>query len=262
MPNKKKSKKSPLREPSLKKKLREENSGKEKKEKEEICEIFEIEKDGKEKTIEKCNTLEVKNEEKIDKKTFLNENKILLLAMIIMIVVILSFLVVFSIMQSSKKFEYKGIKFDVIKEVDVTFYHTVFPVYEKGLHTKDYNVYLRKDPRIIGKNVDFSGKAFPSNYIVINISNSNDSFNCNGDGIIAIANFQQIMTAFGSKIVNDPNASCDKDNRYLFISIKPGEKTKIEQTTKSCYTFYINNCEILDVSERYLIDVLEQDNKL
>ena len=120
----------------------------------------------------------------------------------------------------------------------------------------NYNIFLRKDPRITGKNVPLNGQVFLSDVMVLN---STDNFNCDGDGVIAIANFQQVIGFFGTTIINDKNATCDKQGRYMFVNLLKGNETKIERFGPICYNFYINNCEILDVTERFLLNLLERE---
>jgi hypothetical protein len=68
----------------------------------------------------------------------------------------------------------------------------------------------------------------------------------------------QILIALGAEVINDPEAVCDPDGRYLHINLEEGEESKIEQYGPRCYKFKINNCEIIDVTERYLTEVIER----
>ena len=225
-----------------------------KKSSEKICETFEIEKESKEKIIKTCGNETEKHSSKNDAK---KENKILAMVLLFLGIALISFIIVFFIIDSSKKFTYNNIKFDIIKEKEVKFYHTVVPL-SNGNIIGNYNVFLRKDPRVIGKNVPLKGKVFLSDMLVLN---STDNFNCDGDGVIAIANFQQIISGFGTKIINDKNATCDEQGRYMFVNLLKGNETKIERFGPVCYNFYINNCEILEVTERFLLNLLERENQ-
>jgi hypothetical protein len=224
---------------------------KRKKSKEKVCEVFEV----GDKEVKACGEIE---EKEVSKKELKNEKKILFYALILMGILLISFAGTYYYLNSSKAFEYRGIKFDIIKEKKITFYHTVVPIFNKGVLLSNYNIYLRKDPRKTGENVLFEGKAFRSELMALN---NTVNISCNGDGVVAIANMKQIMNQFKVEIINDPEAVCDPQGRYVFINIQAGNKTSIKQTGERCYIFSINNCEILDVTERYLLDVLEELNK-
>jgi len=191
-------------------------------------------------------------ERKIDsKKQIGTENKILRNLIFGIIALIILFLLLYFFINSTKNFEYKGVKFNVVKAGEVRFYHTSFPIVSNGRNI-DYNVYLRKDPRKL-KDVNFDGELELLEMIVLE---NNESFVCDGDGGIAILNFQQIVGALGAEVIKDPNATCDSLGRYTFIRLKSGDKTSIEQFGPSCYEITINNCEILDGTERFLNEIL------
>ena len=160
---------------------------------------------------------------------------------------------------SIRHFEYEGIKFNVMKEGEIIFYNSAFPMYSAttGKHIADYNIYLRNDPRKL-KDIPFEGEVKLSEMLVMNST----GFNCDGDGIIAVANFVQIFDALGIKVVKDSNASCDSQGRYMFMQLQPGNVTSIEQTGPACYNLNINNCEILKVTEKFIVETLIEINKL
>lgn len=222
--------------------------------KEEVCNVFEVEKDGKEKIVEGCAEVE---EKPAGEKQVKEQNKILRNVLIGIGIFILFFVIGFYFTASVKNFEYNNIKFNIVKEGKIVFYHTSFPItYDSG-EKAIYNLFLRKDPRKIGE-IPFGGELSNLEMLVIN---SSENFNCDGDGVIAIANFQQILNALGTKVVNDPKANCDKYGRYNFVNMQRGDKTEIKSVGKNCYVLAINNCEILDVTERFLLEVLKnRDN--
>jgi len=224
------------------------NGKKEKTTKKKVCEIFKIGKKGKQKTIKTCGTEE---EKKIAKGQVKSENKILRNCFIVMGALALAFIVFALIINSMKHFEYEGIEFDVIREGKVIFYHTSFPIIynEKNLI---YNVYLRNDPRKL-KDIPFEGSL---NLLEMMVINNTESFVCEGHGGIAMYNFQQILGAFGIELMKDPDANCDPYGRYMFVKIQPGNVTSIEQTGPACYNFNVNNCEILKVTEKFLVETL------
>ena len=171
------------------------------------------------------------------------------------IFVVLIIAVVFFI-NSIKSFEYKNTKWDIVKEGDLIFYNTKIALFnENGEHYQNYNFFLRNDPR--KSKVDFNGELEIKKLAVIN---SEEEFNCNGDGIIAIANLRQLYDILGTKVIRDENATCDSEGKYMYIYLKSGDKTKVEQTDSTCYDIIINDCEILEGTEKFMVETFAKIN--
>ncbi len=215
----------------------------------EVCETFEIEKDGKEKIEKVCGTEEIKH---ASKKEIERQNKTLYGFFLFMGIVIVAIFAWYGISYYLNHFEYGGVKFDIVKTPEVTFYHTSFPIYQKNQKV-DYNVYLRKDPR---KNIlDFEGDSKSQEMVVLK---SDENLSCAGDGGISILNMQQIFRAMGMQIIADPNATCDSEGRYMHITLLGGEENKIVEYGPSCYELQVKDCEILDVTERFILEFVKK----
>jgi len=227
-----------------------------KKVKEKVCEIFKIKKNG-EKTIKTCGTEETKV---VGKDQIKSENKILKNFLIWLGILILIFILIALIINSMRHFEYNGISFSFIKEGEVIFYHTAFPMYSKitGQHIINYNIYLRNDPRKL-ENIPFEGEI---NLLEMMVINNTESFVCGGNGGIAMYNLQQIFKSFGTSLMTDSNATCDSQGRYMFVKIQPGNLTSIEQFGPACYNLNVNNCEILEVTEKFIIETFIKFNEI
>jgi hypothetical protein len=65
---------------------------------------------------------------------------------------------------------------------------------------------------------------------------------------------QQVFGMFDSELVRDENATCDEQGRYMLINMQPGAETKIEQITPSCFIFHVDDCEVLEVTERFMFE--------
>ena len=65
----------------------------------------------------------------------------------------------------------------------------------------------------------------------------------------------------GTKVIRDENATCDSEGRYMYINLKSGDKTKIEQSGNACYDILINNCEILEGTERFMVETFAKLNE-
>jgi hypothetical protein len=241
---------------------KEKKETKKRKTKEEISEIFKIE-DGKEKVVKTHAEVE-KKEEVPSKKQIKRENKILRNVIIFMIGLVLIFFVVYAAIYFTNHFKVDGIKFEVVKMGSLTFYKTSLPGiinysgdfvlgdYGSG-NEVEYNFYFRKDPRIL-RRISFDGGIIQiKKFNVINIT---DSFNCDGDGIIAIANLLKLYEVMEGSIIKDENASCDENGIYGWIQIKEGNETKIERFGPACFNLYVKDCEILDATERFMLETL------
>ena len=66
----------------------------------------------------------------------------------------------------------------------------------------------------------------------------------------------------GIDVIKDGNATCDQSGRYAFIGIQAGNQTTIKKTGPACYEVTINNCEILEATERLMLESFIEINKL
>ena len=200
------------------------------------------------------------DEPKISKKELERQNKTLKNIFIGLGIFVFVIIIVSLSINSAKHFEYKGVEFNVIKEGEIIFYNAVFPIYNRitGKHIIDYNIYLRNNPKKL-ENIPFEGEVILRKDTVIN---STKDFNCDGDGMIAIGNLVQVLETFGTKVVKDPEAGCDAlKGQYVFIQIREGNETSIEQFAPTCYNLYVNNCEILEVTEKFIVELLVKAEK-
>ena len=215
--------------------------------------------DKKEKAVESSGFEEA---EKIRKEQ--EENKQLKKIFLIIGIFALSFAVVFIFINSMNHFEYKGINFEVDKKTisGKTIYKTSLPVDSKSKVTgkavvANYNFYFRKDPRRL-KDVPLMGELTLMRNLVMNFTGD---FNCDGDGIIAVANLVNVLNVLDVKVVKDETAGCDSEGAYTFLQLQTGNETSIEQFGPSCYRLNINNCEVLEVTEKYMVELISEINK-
>ncbi len=199
---------------------------------------------------------DIKEIERDIKKQTKKENRQLRNILICLGVFILIFMLIILFINSLSHFEYREIKFDVVKEGDIIFYKTSIPVIYQGEEIP-YNIYLRKDPRKLDVPVD-NEINFKENMVI----NMTGDFNCNGDGIIAIANLVKLSGLMDIKVIKDPNASCDSEGRYMFVQIQEGNETSIEQFGPACYNLNVNNCEILEVTEQLMLEIFVRFNEI
>ncbi len=217
---------------------------------EEVCETFSVEKKGEENLVKTCGTIPV---EHATKEQITAQNKILKNILIGIAVFIAVFLIAVYLINSSKHFEYEGVKFDVYNGNVLKgkiIYGTSIPTVFNGQLTS-YNFFIRNDPRKL-EDISFEGDLILKKNIVIEM---NEEFKCEGEEIIAIANLVKLLEFFGGDVIKDENASCDIQGRYSHIKIQRGEITKIENVGgPSCYILYVKDCEILKATEKFMLE--------
>lgn len=232
---------------------------KKKSSKEKSVEVFEVEKKGKKKEIQKKS--EVENERATKDELVKQQNQLrnILWVLGIVILIIIFILAGLKIIRIS---HYENVKFEIVQEGDLIFYNTKIPLYDSSYnHVADYNFYLRTPPRELEK-VPFEGDLSLLKGYVLNVT---ENFDCDGDGVISLANLARQYQVAGMVYINDTNAGCDSENRYLYFELKEGDETKIVQRGESsCYDVYINNCEILPATEKLMAEgfVILSDMKI
>lgn len=227
---------------------------KENSEEKEVCETFEVEKDGKEKVVTKCGDFEEKH---ATKKELKEQKKTLRNVLIGLAIVVIAFVGIIFFFKSMSKFTYENTEFELTKEGSLLLYQTTIPVYYQG-QIRDYNFYLRKDPRKLDT-IEFEGGIDLLKNVVVNMS---EGLNCDGDGIIGVANLAKLWQVLGANVIKDENATCDPDGRYIYLNIREGEKTKIVEKGSACYDIIVSNCRVLEATERFMIEMFVKVNSL
>jgi hypothetical protein len=222
--------------------------------KEEVSEIFEVEKKGKEKIVE-AHGMEVEKPESKDQLK--KEKKIFLIIILVMVGLAALFAITYFVSDSFNHFTIEGVKFTLDKTTMTgkTLYRTSLPVTYNGSKAT-YNFWLRNNPQQTIK-IPFNGTLLIMRNMVLN---QTENFNCDGDGIIGVANLLKVYNVLGVNVIADKNATCDSQERYVFLNIKAGNETKIVQTGKTCYEIQVNGCEILPATERYMIETFIEAN--
>lgn len=242
-------KKSPKKKAVKKKTSKGKKSGK--KDKEKVCETFEVEKGDKEKFVKSCGKIEKKH---ANKKELKEQNKTLRNVLVGLGLVVLSFVVVMLIFQSMSKFTYKNTEFEFTQEGKLLLYRTTLPVYYQG-NIRDYNFYLRNDPRKL-EEIEFDGKVRLLKNVVVNMSD----IRCDGDEVIAVANLVKLWDVLGANVIKDDNAKCDPQGRYNYVNIIEGDETKITENGEACYEITIGDCEILKGLEKFMVETFVEIN--
>lgn len=160
------------------------------------------------------------------------------------------------------RFDYEGVVFEKVNEIAP--YRTSIPIdYQNpitgnAIEERDYYFYLRNDPRKLDY-IPFDGNIeFKDNMVV----NSTEDFNCGGRGVIGVANLAKLYQVLGANVIKDESANCDPDGRYIFLQLEKGNESKIEQVGPACYTLYISNCEVLEVTEKFMIETFTKIDEI
>lgn len=200
-------------------------------------------------------------QEKESKEQIKGENKILKIILILIGVIVVLGLGGYLFIDNVRHFDYLGVDYEVVKFCDtepcLILYQTSLPVVHNGVRT-DYNFYLRNDPREL-ETVEFDGDITLLPEMIIN---STGDFNCDGDGVIAIANLVQLYEVVGTKVMRNESIQCDLLGGHTFIQIQEGDETRINKFGVSCYEINVNNCEILEGTEKFMIKSFAEVQKL
>jgi hypothetical protein len=210
------------------------------------------------KSVKKENKKVKENLDKEDseqKEISKKQNKQLRNILIMVGVVLLIVVAIVIIGKSATKFNYDGVKFTMAKEGSIMFYATGLPIQYQG-QLRTYNFYLRNDARKL--DVPFNGTLDLKSNAVLNMEND---FNCEGKGIIGLQNLLNLYKFIGINVIRDTNATCDPEAKYTYIQILEGNSTRIDQVGQSCYNVYISNCEILEGTEKLMIETLVKVNE-
>ncbi len=220
---------------------------------ERVTEYFKVGKNGK---VVKAKG-EIKSE-KGTKKEIQEYNKVLIGFLSIIGIFILLGLIYWGYSYHQTNFEYRGVKFKYVKEGNLYFYRSQIPLQIAPGKIRTYNIYTRKDPREIDKEIPFYGNIELKKLLVLN---STDDFICDGDGTIGVANIVNLHGIIGGKAVVNSTISCSEEGDYMYLLLDKGEENKIEQIGEACYKATISNCDILKVTERFLYESLVEIKK-
>ena len=173
------------------------------------------------------------------------------------------------------KFNYNGIVFQKTQLGDLIFYSSKFPVVSAtGQVMGDYAINLRNDPRDL-------------EYIPLNTSNDKIEFTLDGDkygdvyislnpfmkvcedsgiALLTLSGFLKdsslnVKSAVTDKAYADVNNLtqrwCHDSGFDTVIIVTDGNETIINEIFPHCYEMKFKDCEILQVSEKFILTILE-----
>ncbi|MFH1358733.1 MAG: hypothetical protein ABIH37_02510 [archaeon] len=181
--------------------------------------------------------------------------KILKITLLLCFAILILILVAYFYINSLREYTYKGVDFTTIQEGKLILYQTAVPVFNQG-NMVPYNFYFRTNPReLVKMKFDNSDFELMQNTVL----NFQGSFDCEGYGIIAVANLAQLHDVLEINVIRDENATCDE--RYLLLNLIEGEETEIQRINKNCYNIVIDECEILKGTERIMLEMFVKYNE-
>ncbi len=201
-------------------------------------------------------TIEKDNSSSIGKKEIKHENKILRNIFISVGVIFVLVVSIYLYVQSQMFIDYKGVEFQTTKIGELTFYET--RTLANSSSGTPFGFRLRTNPTEL-KKIPFKGLDKLQLMKLNGYTYSNNSFNCQGDAVIAMANLRRLFSKTGMKFIRDPNSTCDPQGRYNYFNLKYGNKTEIKEIGNHCYDLLIKgddtNCEILPATEKLMVEL-------
>ena len=218
---------------------------------------------------------------KEDKKIIKSEKNILktkqniqvlwLLSLMIAIILII-FIVPYVKTNIVNKFEYMNLDFYKTKLGEIPFYSTKIPLVDiAGNAIGTYNINLREDPR----DLEYINVEIPNDIIDFTrnkenyISLPSDLPICENN-IIAVTSLIDFLENFGNMefsigMVNEtyaletgfPYVTCETHPTTTIILINQGEETSIKREGTNCYELTFNECEINEVSEKFIYEIVD-----
>jgi len=207
---------------------------------------------------------EVKREEKPTKR----QEKQLKLVVVFMIFLIASIFLFYWLSVKMNQFEYAGLKFEKTKQGSITFYQTKFPFKDMFGNIVGYlPVYFREDPRKLS-NITVDAKINLKKNVALAIDS--ETVKCE-DSILAATTLslflgQAGVNSFGAttneteaKMLNRTYVECMETSNYSVIIFDNSLVNRIDKSLFSdCYTLSVANCEIMNVTERFMLALYAQ----
>jgi hypothetical protein len=201
-------------------------------------------------------------EKKMGKK---KENQLKLIV-ILMMVLVLSIGAFYFIAQELRKFSYGGVNFQKTKQGNILFYLANFPLSKlTGNVLNDVNIYFRTDPRQL-ESIPIEGGILLKKNVALAVNS--DELICS-DKVVAGTTLSQFLGRFGittfgattdlneAKELNRTYVSCENASNYNYsvVDFVDGNTSRIMKVGNDCYLLEVAGCEIMNVTERFMIGV-------
>lgn len=213
-----------------------------------------------EKKSKKSPKLEIKEEPKQEDSK--KENKILKAFLITLGIIILISLVMYIWAQESKTDSYKNIKFNAVNygsfERPLIMYETETLSISNDGNEEPFGFRMRTKPSKL-KKISFENSDNLDLMKINGYTYSGNTFQCEGDGIIAMENLRRLFQKMGMDFIYDEEETCDPQGRYNYFYLVYGNKTEIREIGKRCYEVVIkgddSSCEIIPATEKLMVEL-------
>ena len=233
----------------------------------------EIEKESESAIIEESIEKEIEDNKK-SKKEREKQNKQILWAIVLMLsIIIIVVAVPFITKNFVNKFVYITLDFQKTKLGDLIFYSTRVPIANKQAQiTGSYSMNFREDPRKLDHiEVDVPGNAIlfkKDQEVYITLDPEMNVCEDSAIGMINLAGFIKDFAGFNvsSGFIDEEYANqsgfdyvtCKNHPNNTIISVSSGNQSQIKKYADRCYELTYADCEINQVSEKFMLLVLEK----
>jgi len=205
-----------------------------------------------------------KTEDKKNSKSIVKlEEKQIKIFVWVMIFAVVFFLAIYLSAISEKKFKYSGLIFEKKGQGDLFLYYTEFPVIDfNGNVVSKIPFYFREDPRKLQDIAILGGKIMLRKNVALAI-NGDDIENCE-DGVLSgtvislflsksgVSSFGATTNQKEAEELNRRYVNCKNPGDYSVIVFQKADENKIIKSG-DCYTIQYSNCEIMNVTEKFMI---------
>lgn len=193
----------------------------------------------------------VEEERRVKKKNIKGmQEKQIRIFIVAMISLLIFIFIVYAFIQFSLKFSYAGLEFEKVREGDLILYRTLtFPIF------------LREDPREL-RDIGIEGKVILQKRV--GIGGDKEIINGCEDSTIAATTLALFYGKSGfepfsatrdkeeAENFNITYVECQSNLKYSVILFEKSDENKI-RSEGNCYILEINNCEVMDVTERFIL---------
>lgn len=192
---------------------------------------------------------------------------IIVVAALIFIPMIVNYITI-----KNSKFVYAQLDWQKTKAGDMIYYSTRLPVADQyGKVVDSFFINLRNDPRELNK-TDFkltTGIPTFNKEKTVYLSIGEMNRNCveGSAATLTLAGFLRQFALMNvsagmsnEKIANESNfpyITCENSRMNTVINIIEGNTTRVEQINSNCYELEYANCDVLKISERFVLEVIE-----
>jgi hypothetical protein len=153
---------------------------------------------------------------------------------------------------------FKEVEYRRVHEGESSIYRAYIPLASDLGGATKYGVSLHNDPRKLSRKVPLEGGDVSlKQYVVVGYYAGDRT--CEENLLAARKKFNEILSeGIGLTLVETDVAFCGSGTESIYISVEAGDKTRIEKIGESCYILEFADCEVLEVTERFLLEAISE----